>query len=82
MSLSTAAENYVCLLRQLIKWRLTVANLVEYTHTKSSRTLCNSQIKLYGITGAVEYKNKSAYTEISRVHLDFRLIVNSTRQAT
>ena len=51
-------------------------------HTKSSRKLYNSQIKLYEITRTVEHKNKSAHTEMSRANLDFRLIVNSTRHAT
>ena len=51
-------------------------------HTKSSRKLYNSQIKLYEITGTVEHKNKSAHTEMSRAHLDFRLIANSTRHTT
>ena len=62
----------------------TVANLVKYTqtHTEFMEVIYNSQIKLYEITGTVEHKNKSAHTEMSRAHLDFRLIVDSTRHAT
>jgi hypothetical protein len=66
MSLCITADNFVCLLRQLIEWRFNSRKLVEYTHTKSSRKLYDSQLKLYDITETVEYKNKSAYTEMSR----------------
>lgn len=47
MLLSVTADNFVCLLRQLIKWRFNSRKFGRiHTHTKSSQKLYNSQIKL------------------------------------
>jgi len=74
MSFCITADNYVCLLHSRKSSQI-------YTNTQSSRKLYNPQIKLYEITRTVEHINKSAHTEMSCAHLDFRLIANSTRHA-